>query len=44
MVRYYRKFFRNDYPLPLMWAVIVTVWMRFSAVAVVKTARRLAGI
>jgi len=44
MVRYYRKFFRNDYPLPLMWAVIVTVWMRFAAVAVVKTVRRLVGI
>ena len=44
MVRYYRKFFRNDYPLPLMWAVIVTVWMRFGVVAVVKTVRRLAQI
>jgi GT2 family glycosyltransferase len=44
MVRYYRKFFRDDYPLPLMWAVIVTVWLRFGVVAVVKTARRLAGM
>ena len=42
MVRYYRKFFRDDYPLPLMWAVIVTVWMRFGVVAVIKTVRRLA--
>lgn len=44
MVRYYRKFFRDDYPLPLMWAVIVTVWVRFGVVAAVKTVRRLAGV
>jgi len=43
MVRYYRKFFRNNYPMPLMWAVILTVWMRFGVVSVVKTVRRLAG-
>ncbi len=30
MVRFYRKFFRHQYPLPLMWAVILSVWLRFS--------------
>ena len=29
MVRFYRKFFRHAYPLPLMWLVIATVWVRF---------------
>jgi GT2 family glycosyltransferase len=29
MVRFYRKFFRHQYPAPLMWVVAVAVWMRF---------------
>ncbi len=29
MVRYYRKFFRHQYPAPLMWAVTAAVWARF---------------
>jgi GT2 family glycosyltransferase len=31
MIRFYRKFFRRQYPLPLMAIVISTVWARFLA-------------
>lgn len=34
MVRFYRKFFRNQYPLPLMTLVIVAVWTRFALLSV----------
>jgi GT2 family glycosyltransferase len=34
MMRFYRKFFRHQYPGALMWLVTVGVWMRFGAVAV----------
>jgi GT2 family glycosyltransferase len=30
MVRFYKKFFRHQYPLPLMWGVIAAVWARFA--------------
>ena len=33
MVRYYRKFFREAYPLPLFWLVLAGVWARFAALA-----------
>jgi hypothetical protein len=33
MVRFYRKFFRARYPLPLMWLVVAGVWVRFSGLA-----------
>ncbi len=33
MVRYYRKFFRHEYPLGLMWLVFAGVWLRFLALA-----------
>lgn len=29
MVRFYRKFFRHQYPAAVMWAVVSGVWMRF---------------
>lgn len=29
MVRFYRKHFRHQYPAPLMWAVMGSVWVRF---------------
>jgi GT2 family glycosyltransferase len=29
MLRFYRKFYREKYPRPLMWAVTVAVWARF---------------
>jgi len=43
MIRFYRKFFRHQYPLVLMWCVICMVWLRFAVVAVVVTVRRIAG-
>jgi hypothetical protein len=33
MLRFYSKFFRHQYPRPLMWAVGVTVWTRFGLLA-----------
>lgn len=32
MVRFYQKFFRNQYPGILMWFVTVGIWLRFGAV------------
>ena len=44
MVRFYRKFFRHQYPGALMWLVMLGVWLRFGLAAVYLTARRwLAG-
>jgi len=40
MIRFYRKFFRHQYPLPLMLLVMITVWMRFTAIAVHHSFRR----
>ena len=34
MIRFYRKFFRNQYPGLLMGLVVVGVWLRFAAIAV----------
>ena len=34
MVRFYRKFFRHQYPLPLMGLVIGAVWARFALLSV----------
>ncbi|QDT99925.1 glycosyltransferase family 2 protein [Gimesia aquarii] len=33
MMRFYRKFFRHQYPGILMWIVAVGVWLRFSLLA-----------
>ena len=33
MMRFYRKFFRHQYPGIVMWLVAVGVWLRFTAVA-----------
>ncbi len=43
MVRFYRKFFRHQYPWPLMGLVLVGVWARFAAIAGVTLARRVTG-
>ncbi|MDX8393545.1 MAG: glycosyltransferase family 2 protein [Mariprofundales bacterium] len=43
MVRFYRKFFRHQYPLALMWIVIVAVWLRFIAIAMFMSVRRLSS-
>jgi GT2 family glycosyltransferase len=40
MVRFYRKFFRHQYPGALMGLVMVGVWVRFTGVASVSMARR----
>lgn len=39
MARFYRKFFRDRYPLPLMWLVYAGVWLRFALVAATLAAR-----
>jgi GT2 family glycosyltransferase len=41
MVRFYRKFFRHNYPLPVLWAVIAAVWGRFAAIASITCIRTL---
>jgi GT2 family glycosyltransferase len=41
MIRYYRKFFRDRYPLPLLWLVALGVWVRFGALAGLALARQL---
>lgn len=40
MVRFYRKFFRHQYPGALMWLVTLGVWLRFVLAAVYLTMRR----
>jgi GT2 family glycosyltransferase len=40
MIRFYRKFFRRQYPLPLMAIVISTVWARFIALAAKEFLKR----
>ena len=34
MTRFYRKFFRASYSLPLLWLVIVAIWSRFGLIAI----------
>jgi GT2 family glycosyltransferase len=45
MMRFYRKFFKHQYPGPLMWLVALGIWLRFGLVAsyhsAVLTLRRL---
>jgi GT2 family glycosyltransferase len=41
MMRFYRKFFRHQYPGFLMWLVAVGVWLRFGLVVVAHEGRRL---
>ena len=44
MVRFYGKFFRDQYPRPFMWVVFAGVWMRFTGAALraLVTGRRAA--
>ena len=42
MIRFYRKFFRHQYPGLLMWFVAAGVWLRFGGVALYHLADRLA--
>lgn len=39
MIRFYRKFFRHQYPGIMMWLVALGVWLRFGAIATYYTAR-----
>lgn len=41
MVRFYRKFFRHQYPGVLMWLVVLGVWLRFAGLAAYRTSQRL---
>jgi len=41
MMRFYKKFFRHQYPGVLLWIVGIGVWLRFGAVAVFQCARNL---
>jgi GT2 family glycosyltransferase len=41
MTRYYRKFFRDQYPVTVMWLVASGVWLRFAAVAAYHSFRQL---
>jgi GT2 family glycosyltransferase len=40
MIRYYRKFFRDQYPWALLWIVWAGVWLRFGALAALALVRR----
>jgi hypothetical protein len=39
MVRYFRKFFRDQYPRPLLWLVVAGVWLRFAVLAAAALVR-----
>jgi GT2 family glycosyltransferase len=41
MTRFYRKFFRTSYSLPLLWLVIMAIWSRFGLIATANAVRRL---
>ncbi|MDH5634034.1 MAG: glycosyltransferase family 2 protein [Gammaproteobacteria bacterium] len=41
MMRFYRKFFRHQYPGAFMWLVSCGVWLRFGMVATCQLARRI---
>ena len=40
MIRFYRKFFRHQYPGALMWLVSIGVWFRFVGMTVYHTVLR----
>lgn len=43
MIRFYSKFFHDQYPGALMWLVALGVWLRFALVAGVYLLRRIRG-
>ena len=43
MVRFYRKFFRDEYPRPFFWLVLAGVWLRFTALATAALLKRGVG-
>lgn len=40
MVRFYRKFFRHQYPAPFWWLVVLGVWVRFFVVSACGLGRK----
>ena len=44
MVRFYRKFFRHQYPGVLMWTVIIAIWIRFGTFATYSFFKRVLGL
>jgi GT2 family glycosyltransferase len=44
MVRFYRKFFRQQYPDGLMYVVVVAVWTRFALLATYLSLKRLVKV
>ena len=40
MMRFYRKFFRHEYPGVVMWLVALGVWLRFGTMATIYSVRR----
>jgi hypothetical protein len=42
MMRFYRKFFRHQYPGILMWLVGLGVWLRFGLIATYYNGRHVA--
>jgi hypothetical protein len=41
MSRFYYKFFRKNYPLPLFWLVLASIWVRFGIICIRWYARKL---
>lgn len=41
MTRFYQKFFSTKYPLPFLWLVISTIWVRFGLIALRHSMKRL---
>ena len=44
MIRFYRKFFRHQYPSVLMWLVAVGVWLRLGIVVAYYLAKRIGRV
>jgi GT2 family glycosyltransferase len=41
MTRFYRKFFRSSYSMPLLWLVIAAIWSRFGLIAAITFIRKI---
>lgn len=41
MTRFYRKFFRSSYSMPLLWLVIAAIWGRFGLIAAITFIRNI---
>jgi hypothetical protein len=36
MTRFYRKFFRRDYPAALLWVILISIWARYGAICLIR--------